>query len=202
MVVSCNSWEGIVHGETRRHGTGANGFQGRSSRFYNFVATKLLRGVYRRLARDIARTAPHGAAVLDVGTGPGVLLAELARLRPDLRLTGVDLSSDMVAAALRNLAPFGGRTIVKVGDAARLPLDDDSFDLVVSSLSLHHWDAPETAAPELARVLRPDGRVCIYDFGSAPFDQFTKAAEAAGVLNAGPVQQTPITATLYLSLTG
>ncbi len=181
-----------MHVGARLHGTGANGFQGHSSRFYNFVATKLLRGAYRRLARDIARTAPHDAVVLDIGTGPGVLLAELARLRPDLTLTGVDLSSDMVAAALRNLAPFGGRTIVKVGDAARLPLDDDSFDLVVSSLSLHHWDAPEAAVPELARVLRPGGRVCIYDFASAPFDRFTNAAQAAGVLNAAPVQQAPI----------
>ena len=61
--------------------------------------------MYRRLAADLAEVAPDGAAVLDVGTGPGVLLVELTARRPDLRLTGVDLSPDMIAAATRNLNP-------------------------------------------------------------------------------------------------
>ena len=80
-------------------------FAGRRSRVYDLVARRLLRGVYRGLADDIARSAPADATVLDVGTGPGVLLAELARRRPDLRLVGIDLSADMITAAARNLAP-------------------------------------------------------------------------------------------------
>src|SRR5947199_339830 len=91
-------------------------FEGRSSRFYDLVARRLLRPVYRRLAADIAGTAPSGAAVLDVGTGPGVLLVELARRRPDLSLTGIDLSADMVGAATRNLRPFGDRATARVAD--------------------------------------------------------------------------------------
>lgn len=174
------------------HGDRAGAFDGRRSRFYNLVATRLLRRVYRRLAQDIAELAPPGAAVLDIGTGPGVLLAELARLRPDLALTGIDLSEDMVAAARRNLAPYGDRATVQVGDVSHLPLADRSFDLVVSSFSLHHWDDPQAAAPELARVLRPGGRVHIYDFRFAPFDQLTAAAQARSVLTAQPPQQTPV----------
>src|SRR5262245_49495058 len=80
-----------------------NAFAGHSSRVYDLVARRVLRVVYRRVAADIATVAPQGGAVLDVGTGPGVLLVELAALRPDLRLTGVDLSADMVSAATRNL---------------------------------------------------------------------------------------------------
>src|SRR5690606_3794034 len=75
-------------------GDGEAVIRGRRSRLYNFAATHLFRGIYRRLARDIAGFAPDGGHVLDVGTGPGVLLAELARIRPDLRLTGVDPSAD------------------------------------------------------------------------------------------------------------
>lgn len=148
-------------------------FQGRRSRFYDFAARRLLRRVYRRFAEDLADAAPEGGAVLDAGTGPGILLVELARLRPDLQLSGVDLSGDMVAAAARNLAEFGERASARHGDVTDLPFPADSFDIVVSSLSLHHWDHPEAAAPELVRVLRPGGRVYIYDVRRAPFDELT-----------------------------
>jgi ubiquinone/menaquinone biosynthesis C-methylase UbiE len=158
------------------HGNAPRAFRGRSSRFYNLVARTVLRRVYRRLAQDIADAAPRDAAVLDVGTGPGVLLAELARLRPDLRLTGIDLSPDMVAAARENVAD---RAIVQVADVTDLPFADASFDLIVSSLSLHHWDDPEAAVPQLARVLREGGSVRIYDFRFAPFEKLNAGAFGA-----------------------
>ena len=167
-------------------------FDGRSSRMYDLVSRRVLRGFYRRLAADVAGGAPQGGAVLDVGTGPGVLLVELAARRPDLRLAGIDLSADMITAATRNLEPFGDRAHARAGDVTRLPYPDSSFDLVVSSLSLHHWDHPEAAVPELARVLRPGGRVHIYDFPSAPFDKLATAAGTRSVLNGRPPERTPI----------
>jgi ubiquinone/menaquinone biosynthesis C-methylase UbiE len=144
-------------------------FRGHPSGVYDFVARRVLRRLYRRIAEDITATARPEARVLDVGTGPGVLLVELAKLRSDLDLTGVDLSSDMVTKAARNVVRFGERVRVQVADVANLPFPDGSFDLVVSSLSMHHWDHPEAAAPELARVLRPGGRIHIYDMRFAPF---------------------------------
>src|SRR5438046_3943914 len=95
-------------------------FDGRRSRVYDFAARRLLRRFYRRLADDIAAVAPQGSAVLDVGTGPGVLLVELARRRPDLQLTGIDLSADMVAAATRHLREFGASA--KVGGGTDVPV--------------------------------------------------------------------------------
>jgi ubiquinone/menaquinone biosynthesis C-methylase UbiE len=167
-------------------------FEGRSSRVYDLVSRRVLRGMYRRLAADVAAAAPEGAAILDIGTGPGVLLVELAARRPDLRLTGVDLSADMIASATRNLEPFGDRASARVGDVTSLPFPDRSFDLIVSSLSLHHWDDPEAAVPELARVLRPGGRLHIYDFPFAPFDTLADAARTRSVLNGGAPQRTRI----------
>lgn len=166
-------------------------FEGRSSRVYDFLARGLLRTVYRHIAADIAATAPRDGTVLDVGTGPGVLLVELARRRTDLTLTGIDLSADMIAAATRNLDRFGFRTTAQVGDVTKLPFPDRSFDLVVSSLSLHHWDEPQAAVPELARVLRPGGRVQIYDFPIAPFDTLTETARARSLLQDEPAARTP-----------
>ena len=182
---------GMIH--RRRHNL-PGAFEGRSSRFYDFVARRVARVMYRRLADDIAAEAPQGAAVLDVGTGPGVLLVELARRRPDLRLTGVDLSADMIAAAARNL---GDRADVRAADVTDLPFEDGSFDLVVSSLSLHHWESPADAVPELARVLRPGGRVLIYDFPGAPFTALADAAWNASVLNGAAPQTTPVRTGLW-----
>ena len=180
---------GLLHGRRRNV---PKVFEGRSSRVYDLVSRRLVRRMYRRFAADIARVAPDNAQLLDVGTGPGVLLVELATARPDLRLTGVDLSADMITSARRNLAPFADRATARVGNVTDLPFADDSFDLVVSSLSLHHWDDPESAAPELARVLRPGGHVYIYDFPFAPFARLTDAATSRSVLNGQPPERTPI----------
>jgi ubiquinone/menaquinone biosynthesis C-methylase UbiE len=167
-------------------------FQGRASRVYDVLARRLLRPAYRRFAQDVAAAAPEAGTVLDVGTGPGVLLVEIARLRPDLRLTGVDLSPDMVAAAQRNLAEFSGRAYARHGDVAELPFPDASFDLIVSSLSLHHWDHPRAAGPELARVLRPGGQVYLYDFQFAPFQDLIAATRGTSLSSGPPPRQTLI----------
>ena len=152
-------------------------FEGRPSRVYDVLARRVLRVVYRRVATDIATAAPKSASVLDVGTGPGMLLVELAARRPDLRLTGVDLSPSMIATATRNLAAAGvSDAACVVADVAKMPFPDGVFDLVISSLSMHHWDHIDAAVPELARVLRPGGRVLIYDLPFAPFGELGEVA--------------------------
>ncbi len=123
-------------------------FAGRGgSRIYDRTARTLLRGgLYARIADDLVDVLPDGADVLDVGTGPGVLISELARRRPDLHLVGgVDLSADMVSAAQRNLSEFGGRATAQHGDVVDLPFAAGTFDLVVSSFSSHHWDDPRSS---------------------------------------------------------
>jgi ubiquinone/menaquinone biosynthesis C-methylase UbiE len=167
-------------------------FEGRGSRIYDFVARRLMRGLYSRIADDLVEVIPDGGDVLDVGTGPGVLLVELAGRRPDVRLTGIDLSADMIAAAERNVSGFGDRTSARVGDVTDLPFPDGSFDVVVTSLSSHHWDNPVAAVPELARVLRPGGRFYVYDLRFAPFDVLAETAREHGLFTGAPVRKTKI----------
>lgn len=167
-------------------------FEGRSSRCYDVIARRFLRGLYRRIADDLVIAAPMNGTVLDVGTGPGVLLAEIARARPDLQLTGIDLSEDMVTAAESNLSEFTGHVSARVGDVTDLPFADDTFDLIVTSFSLHHWDDVEAAVPELARVVRAGGRLCVYDVRRAPFEALDTAARKNDVFAGQPVQHTVI----------
>lgn len=141
---------------------GMSKFGEQESRGYDRRATKLLGGLYRHIADEAAAATGTGGAVLDVGTGPGLLLAHLGRRRPDLLLHGVDLSPHMIALARANLAEHAAE--LTVGDVGALPYPDNSFDLVVSSLSMHEWPDPVAAAAELERVLRPRGTLAIYDF--------------------------------------
>jgi ubiquinone/menaquinone biosynthesis C-methylase UbiE len=175
---------------THLHGNRPAIFAGRPSRIYDVVARRLVRPLYRRIAEDLADAIRADGDVLDVGTGPGVLLVELARRRADLRLTGIDLSADMVALAERNTREFGDRVSTRVADVVELPFPDDSFDVVVTSLSMHHWDHPDAAVPELARVLRPGGRLYVYDFRFAPFDVLEHTTRERGVLEREPVRRT------------
>jgi ubiquinone/menaquinone biosynthesis C-methylase UbiE len=151
-------------------------FNKRASESYERRATRLLRGFYRTVAAEVAAAAAPGAVVLDVGTGPGRLPVALADRRPDLSLHGADLSPDMVELA-RRAAPG---VAFEVADVAALPWPDASLDMVVSTLSAHEWPDPRAAAAELARVLRPGGRLMIYDFRFARLGQLTAALSRLG----------------------
>ena len=98
----------------------------------------------------------------------------------------------MITAATRNLTPFADRATAQVADVTDLPFADGEFDLVVSSISLHHWDHPESAVGELARVLRPGGRLVIYDFPFAPFDALESEAWNRSLFGGAPAQRTPV----------
>lgn len=142
------------------------------------------RRFYRRIARDVARLTPDGGHVLDVGTGPGMLLLEIARSRPDLRATGVDLEPAMVeiAARLADDEGLAARVTFHAADVTALPLDAGSVDVAVATLTAHHWADVPGAVRELVRVLRPGGTLLVVDFRSAVHEPLTAAlaAEAPG----------------------
>ena len=98
--------------------------------------------------------------VLEVGGGGGGMAAALLRQHPDIRLTVTDLDEAMLGAARRRLA---GRATVAAADATALPFGDGSFDVALSFLMLHHVVQWEDAVREVARVLRPGGRLVGYD---------------------------------------
>ncbi len=137
--------------------------------------------LHRRAVVHASHAAPTGARVLDVGCGPGRLVRLLAQRRQDLRVDGLDVTPQMVDHARAALARAGlaDRTGVVVGDATAMPFPDASFDVVTSTMSLHHWSPVASAVREVLRVLRPGGSAFLYDVGSAPFEQVR--ATVAGV---------------------
>ncbi len=112
--------------------------------------------------------------VLDVGCGLGLFLIGAAKRLSTGRAAGIDkwqqedLSGNSAAGTLDNAMIEGVADKVEVhtGDARQLPFDDASFDVVLSSMALHNiYNAGErqTAVREVARVLKPGGRVLIVD---------------------------------------
>lgn len=103
--------------------------------------------------------------MLEIGSGPGELAFEVARRLPGAEVVGIDLAEPMVVRASNHAraAHLGDRVRFEVADAAAIPSADSSFDLVVSTLSLHHWSDPAAVFAEIGRVLRPGGIALIYD---------------------------------------
>jgi SAM-dependent methyltransferase len=131
---------------------------------YDAVTAPLLSGFFGRVATDLSEFAPRGQ-VLEVGSGPGRLAVKLAELAPGVQVTGVDISPEMVERA-NSLAANSGvadRVEFRVGDVASLPFADASFDVAVSTFSMHHWSDPPKGLEEIYRVLRPGAVALIYD---------------------------------------
>ncbi|HTV57902.1 MAG TPA: class I SAM-dependent methyltransferase [Verrucomicrobiae bacterium] len=123
---------------------------------------------------DGLRLTGHEAA-LDVGCGHGLLLIGAAKRLPNGRVTGVDLwsqvdqGSNSKEATLRNAALEGvaDRVEVQTGDMRKMPFADASFDVVMANLAIHNVPSREgrrQAIAEIARVLKPGGRVALMDF--------------------------------------
>jgi SAM-dependent methyltransferase/DNA-binding transcriptional ArsR family regulator len=112
------------------------------------------------LASTMAALLPRGAAVVDLGCGPGEVLELLAPFAA--RVTGIDREPSMLAAARNRLAAHSN---VALHEALleRLPLPDASADIALLVLVLHHLAAPDAALREAARILRDDGRLIVVD---------------------------------------
>jgi ubiquinone/menaquinone biosynthesis C-methylase UbiE len=107
-----------------------------------------------------------GERVLDVGCGSGAVTREIARRVGGTGLAvGLDPSPALLAVAreLAHESGVGDRVEFREGDALRLPFPDRSFDAAVCVTVLSHVPRGADAIPELARVLRPGGRLGVFD---------------------------------------
>jgi ubiquinone/menaquinone biosynthesis C-methylase UbiE len=140
-----------------------------SRNYFDKLAPRYDRHYYGRHGRQqyqrviAAVSAWKFSSVLDVGCGTGGLLSLMKR--PGLKLAGVDLSSRMIAEARKRV---GKAFDLRVADSEKLPWRPGTFDLVVTTDSIHHWPNPTRAFSEIKRVLKKNGHVVIADV-SAPF---------------------------------
>lgn len=116
----------------------------------------------RRLVRE-ALAAQPGERILDVGCGPGFYLGEvLEQVGPDGQVDGVDASRPMLAMAARRNAEHPNAAF-HLGDATALPVETAGYDGAVCVQVLEYVSDVARALAELRRVVRPGGRVVLWD---------------------------------------
>lgn len=102
--------------------------------------------------------------VLDCGCGTGAMLAMIYKKYPDKQYVGLDLSPKMIEVANRRRKK---NLVFKEGDCEVIPFKDEFFDVVMCSMSFHHYPNPELFFKNLARVLKPNGRFILRDMASS-----------------------------------
>lgn len=122
---------------------------------------------WRTAENSAAYLLPHlhsGLRVLDLGSGPGTITLDLARLVAPGTVVGIDASAEVVEdARARAIAAGVDNVAYEVGDAYALDLPDDSVDVAHAHQLLQHVGDPVAVIRELARVVRPGGIIALRD---------------------------------------
>lgn len=117
-------------------------------------------GRWRRVADAVVETygIKPGMRILDVGSGKGFLLHDLAEACPGVEVAGIDVSDYAIEHMMETVKPY-----CRVGSAATLPWPDDHFDLVISINTLHNLFLPDlwSAFQEIERVGRGAKYICV-----------------------------------------
>ena len=139
---------------------------------YDLLVWLLTHGRHRAFRKrlvDLARLAA-GESILDVGCGTGSLaIAAKRQVGAGAAVFGIDASPAMIARATSKAARAGIDVSFKTAVAEALPFPDAQFDVVLSTLMLHHLPRKvrQQCAHEIRRVLTPQGRVLVVDFAHA-----------------------------------
>lgn len=142
-----------------------HGIQGEFNVMTYNTLMKNLRDKNRLATPLILQAGIRTGSALEVGPGPGYLGLEWLKKTQNTRLTGLDISPDMIALAEKNAREYGLAERVEYvkSDSQQMPFDDQTFDAVFTNGSLHEWANPTATFNEIERVLKPGGKYCISD---------------------------------------
>ena len=116
----------------------------------------------RRFVRRLAKKLPEKAAVLDLACGTGDLTKALSE--KGYQVTGLDISSEMMAIGREKCRYLSPKPNFVLGSAEQIPFPDDTFDAVTIAFGLRNFDHRAQCLAEIYRVLKPGGRLAVLEF--------------------------------------
>lgn len=126
-------------------------------RFENYM--KKYPQLYQHLAYIVKKNIKDNIkkpVILDLGIGPGLLSKEINKILPEAHIIGVDPSEEMLKRSKKN-----ANVETKVGSVEKIPIDNNSIDVVVCRFSITYWKDQKKGFFEINRVLKPDGKFVI-----------------------------------------
>jgi ubiquinone/menaquinone biosynthesis C-methylase UbiE len=158
-LIACDGAHESLKMTNRPESENVQSFERRSSTYEDSLFQGLFFDRIHRIALNSIPAEINPESIMDIGCGTGRLLRKAAIRWPTARLIGVDPAEGMVKEARR--LTIGAQFYVS--SAESLPLPDESVDLVMSTVSFHHWRDQVQALKQVARVLHPGGIFVLAD---------------------------------------
>ncbi len=138
------------------------------ARRYDLINDILSFGIHRTWLKKAIRKLhlEDGFRILDLATGTGNFVFEFLRTNHNLDVVGIDLAEKMLEIAKeRNFKQFNNKAKFLIGDATRIPFEDNAFDVVSISYGIRNVQDIKKCLLEIHRVLKPNGQLVIVEFG-------------------------------------
>ncbi len=141
-----------------------DGIAGRYDLLNHLLSLGIDKGWRKKAIRELATVQPE--AILDVATGTADLAIAAASTIPSAGITGIDISNGMLEVGRKKIAAAGlnQKIVMLQADCEALPFNDASFDAVMCAYGVRNFEHLEAGLREMARVLRPGGKLAILEF--------------------------------------
>ncbi len=160
------------------------GVEGAQAKFYDKNTREHRMGEMKEEASEVFKFIKDGDSVLEVASGPGYLSIEIAK-SGKYKVTGVDISKDLVTIAAANAKEAGVKVDFIEGNASQLPFKENTFHFIICVLSFKNFKEPVIALKEMHRILKPGGTALIMDLNrNAPkqvMKEFVKSFGMKGI---------------------
>ncbi len=157
------------------------GIEGEKAKSYDRLTREHRIDEIKDQADEVAKHVKDGDSILEIAPGAGYLSIEISRLG-NYKITGLDISKDLVEICKRNAEEAGVSISFEQGNVSKMPFQASTFGFIVCVLSFKNFKEPVRALEEMHRVLRSGGTALIMDLnGKASMRATKKVAENMGL---------------------
>jgi len=157
------------------------GIGGEQAKSYDQLTRQHRMGEMKAQANEVVKHIKDGDSVLEIAPGAGYLSIELSKLG-NYKITGMDISKDLVEIASRNAKEAGVDVDFRQGNVSKIPFHENEFNFIICVLAFKNFKEPLKALQEMHRVLKPGGTALIMDLNRNASMKVTKTvAENMGI---------------------